>query len=210
MRVGIVVRSPDGQILEAAILLPLDGPETYSPELNDQLEDILIDSLRDAGLSTPEPVIQASDVPHLGGHWVPGPADIEFLVSLVLAVPLGVAANTLSDALKPRLRQRFGARPNAAHDVALRAEMRAMLASDGDQMARTQIEGMFGVPGSELEAVSAGLSGSNGLYIYRGQDGSQFTVNVDIEDGFFLHVIRNWPGAPSAPAVEESSGDGGS
>lgn len=206
MRVGLIVRSPEGELVETAVLMPADGPSTYAPELRGPLEDILKDSLREAGLSTPEPVIEASDVPHLGGHWVPGPVDIAFAVTVAMNLAQNVVAAALWDVMKPKLISRFGARPKATQE-ALQAEMRAMLASGGDQMTRTQIEGMFGVPGNELEAVSSGLSGSNGLYIYRGQDGSQFTVNVDIEDGFFLHVIRNWP-RPSDPPVEGSSGDG--
>ena len=135
-------------------------------------------------------------MPHLGGHWVPEPADVIYAVQVLGE---GLAVNAVWDALKLGLKQLFGT-PSPGGDS--RAELRAMFAIEGDQVARSQIEQAYGVPGDDLRSISTGFHGSNGLFVYDSDDGSTFIVNVDAAEGVLLHIVRKWP---TGPAVEGSN-----
>ncbi len=77
-----------------------------------------------------------------------------------------------------------------------------MFAMEGDQVARSQIEQAYVVPGDDLRSISTGFHGSNGLFVYNSDDGVDFIVNVDAAEGVLLHIVPKWP---TGPAVEGSN-----
>jgi len=190
VRVSLFITSPEGELSETAMLIPTGGPDVYPPEVRTQLENMVADCLEQADLSAAE-AIEQIDVPHLGGHWVPEPADVIYAVQVLGE---GLAVNAVWDALKLGLKQLFGT-PSPGGDS--RAELRAMFAIEGDQVARSQIEQAYGVPEADLKAISTGFHGSNGLFVYDSDDGSTFIVNVDAAEGVLLHIVRKWPTGPA-------------
>ena len=83
----------------------------------------------------------------------------------------GLAVNAVWDALKLGLKQLFGT-PSPGGDSG--TELRAMFAMEGDQVARSQIEQAYVVPGDDLRSISTGFHGSNGLFVYDSDDGVDF------------------------------------
>ena len=83
------------------MLIPTGGPDVYPPEVRTQLENMVADCLEQADLSAAE-AIEQIDVPHLGGHWVPEPADVIYAVQVLGE---GLAVNAVWDALKLGLKQ---------------------------------------------------------------------------------------------------------
>ena len=85
------------------MLIPTGGPDVYPPEVRTQLENMVADCLEQADLSAAEAIEQIE--PHLGGHWVPQPADVIYAVQVLGE---GLAVNAVWDPLKLGLKQLFG------------------------------------------------------------------------------------------------------
>lgn len=191
MRVLLKETNPDGELVGAAVLVPATGlTGNPSPEVRDELESLILESIEEAGLTNVESIEQR-DVLSFGGTMFPEPFDVEFILQVLEHVGEALASIDVVwkvwNILKSKLGKRFG------RSTADSAEMTAIFTMSGDETARHQIVEKFGVPGAELKPVSTGFHGTNGQYVYRGDDGSIFTVNVDSSAGIAMHIVRTWP-----------------
>lgn len=194
MQLVVTATTSEGEPVEVVSLIPLTGrPDTHSPEARAEIEALIADSLREAGL--PEvagSAIKQEDI-RLGGMALPEPDYVQFIIDVV-ATPGAlygsfVATREIAKVLSRKLRQRFGYANRTA------AELLAITAQHGNSIAQQEVMRRFDVPEDELTAVAESFNDSGGVFIYRGPDGSTFTVTIDSSEGVALHTVRQWPTA---------------